>query len=100
VHEAGLGRGDDEPLLDHRLLLRVLRACACKMSGRSLDAWGPNVARGSAFHSGGVLWLKHLRIVEKTASPDRSLEMGAAGRRLKSQFAARGQMHKCGASIV
>ena len=77
--EEGLTGQDDEPFLNRQLLLRVLRACACKMHGRSLSAWGPNVARGSAFHSGGIVWMKHLRIVEKSESGDHSLEMGSAG---------------------
>jgi len=80
TREAGLtGEGGGEPRLDRRLLLHVLRACACKMHGRGLQAWGPNVARGAAFHSGGIMWLKHLHIVEKAPSADQALEMGAAG---------------------
>ena len=74
--EVGLTGQESDPCLGPDLLLRLLRATVCRMHKQVLSAWGPAVS----FHSGGILWMKHLHIVEKTTASQGSLEMGSAGK--------------------
>jgi len=64
-------------------LLQVLRTTACRMDGVAIPKqWLANVGRGNAHHSGGVMWLRHLGVVEKEADQTRGglLRLGIGGR--------------------
>lgn len=78
--EHGLAGNGDGPCLTWRLLRTILRVTCCRMHQVAIGAWSSNTGRASMHHTGGILWMKHLGIVERDPQASgRSLVVGAVG---------------------
>jgi hypothetical protein len=79
--EAGLSGKVDDPHVTPTLLLQILRATVCRMDGVAIpQLWSRNVGRGNSHHSGGIVWLRHLMVVQKVCGGSGcTLKIGAGG---------------------